>query len=40
MMESRWATPKNELAHDRRLRTHAEARNAVFEWIEVWYRRM
>jgi transposase InsO family protein len=39
MMESLWASLKKELAHDRRFRTHEEARAAVFEWIEIWYQR-
>ena len=39
MMESLWATLKKELVHDRRFRTHEEARTGVFEWIEAWYQR-
>ncbi len=39
MKESLWATLKKELVNGRRLRTHEEARLAVFEWIEVWYQR-
>jgi putative transposase len=39
MMESLWATLKNELPHGRRFMTHEEARLTVFEWIEVWYQR-
>jgi putative transposase len=39
MMESLWASLKKELVHDRRFRTHEEARAAGFEWIEVWYQR-
>jgi putative transposase len=37
MMQSLWATPKKELVHDQHFRTHAEARAAIFDWIEVWY---
>jgi hypothetical protein len=40
MMESLWATLKKELVHDQYSRTHAEARAAIFEWIEVWYQRI
>ena len=40
MMESLWATLKKELVHGQRFRTHAEARAAIFEWIEVWYQRI
>ena len=40
MMESLWATLKKELVHDQHFRTHAEARAAIFEWIEVWYQRI
>ncbi len=39
MMESFWATLKKELMYDRHFATHAEARLAIFEWIEVWYQR-
>ena len=39
-MESLWATLKKELVHDQHFRTHAEARTAIFEWIEVWYQRI
>lgn len=40
MMESLWATLKKELVHGHRFRTRAEAREAIFEWIEVWYPRI
>ena len=40
MMESLWASLKNELVHGRRFSTHDEARAAIFEWIEVWYQRI
>ena len=39
MMESLWATLKKELVHGRTFRSHAEARLAIFEWIEIWYQR-
>jgi transposase InsO family protein len=39
MMESLWATLKQELAHDRDFATFEEARAAIFEWIEVFYQR-
>lgn len=37
--ESFFATLKNELCHDRRFATRAEARQAIFEYIEVFYNR-
>ena len=37
--ESFFATLKNELIHRRRWRTRLELRNAVFEYIEVFYNR-
>ena len=37
--ESFFASLKNELIHRRRWRTRAEVRNAVFEYIEVFYNR-
>ena len=40
VMESLSATPKNDLVHDQRFRTHNEARAAIFEWIEVWCQRI
>ena len=40
MMEGLWATLKNKLVHDQRFRTHEEAREAIFEWIEVWYQQI
>ena len=39
-MESLWATLKKELVRDRHFRTHDEAHTAIFEWIEVWYKRI
>lgn len=38
-MESFWSSLKNELVHRRRFATRAEARVALFEWIEVFYNR-
>lgn len=38
-MESFWATTKKELVHKRRFSTHAQARAAIFEWIETTYNR-
>ncbi len=37
--ESCWATLKKELMSDRTFATRAEARDAIFEYIEVWYNR-
>ena len=37
MAESLWASLERELLDRRRFRTQAEARMAVFEWIEGWY---
>jgi transposase InsO family protein len=37
--ESFFATLKTELCHHRRFTTHAEARQAIFEYIEVFYNR-
>ena len=39
MVESLWASLKNELVYQRTFATRQEARDAVFEWIEVWYNR-
>ena len=39
MAESFFATLKAELVEDRVWPTHAAARTAVFEWLEVWYNR-
>ena len=38
-MESFWSTLKRELIHRREFPTRAEARAAIFEWIEVFYNR-
>ena len=37
--ESFWATLKKELLADKRFATHAQARAAIFEYIEVFYNR-
>jgi transposase InsO family protein len=39
MMESFWSTLKRELIHRCRFATRAQARAALFEWIEVFYNR-
>ena len=38
-MESFWATLKTELLQDRSFLTHAEARSALFTYIEIFYNR-
>jgi len=38
-MESFWSSLKRELVHRCQFTTHAEARAAIFEWIEVFYNR-
>ena len=37
--ESLWASFKNELVYQRTFATRQEAKDAVFEWIQVWYNR-
>ena len=37
MAESFFATLEREVLNRRCLKTHAEARLALFEWIEGWY---
>ena len=37
--ESFFATLKRELIHQRNFRTRAEAKSAIFEFIESWYNR-
>ena len=37
--ESFWSSLKRELVHRERFATRAEARAAVFEWIEIFYNR-
>lgn len=39
LMESFWSTLKRELVHRFEFATRAEARAAIFEWIEVFYNR-
>ncbi len=36
-MESFWATLKTELVHKREFATRAEAKQVIFEWIEMVY---
>jgi transposase InsO family protein len=38
-MESFWSTLKHELVYRRRFDTRAQARQCLFEWIEVFYNR-
>ena len=38
-MESFWSTLKNELIHRQTFATRAEARTAIFEYVEVFYNR-
>jgi putative transposase len=38
-MESFFASLKKELVHRKRFRTHAQAKAAIFEYIEVFYNR-
>ncbi|MBA3684119.1 MAG: IS3 family transposase [Planctomycetes bacterium] len=38
--ESFWHTLKNELIHRRHFQTRAEAQQAIFEYIEVFYNRI
>jgi transposase InsO family protein len=38
-MESFWSSLKRELIHRRHFATRAEARAAIFEWVEVFYNR-
>jgi len=39
MMESFWSTMKRELIHRHHFATRADARAAIFEWIEIFYNR-
>jgi putative transposase len=39
MMESFWATLKCELVHQQRYATHDQARQSIFEYVEVFYNR-
>jgi transposase InsO family protein len=38
-MESFWSTLKHELIYRCQFQTRAQARQAIFEWIEVFYNR-
>jgi putative transposase len=37
MAESFWATLEREVLSRRRFKTQAEAKMAIFSWIEGWY---
>jgi len=37
VVESLWASLKNELVFRRSLATSQQAKDAIFEWITVWY---
>ena len=39
VVESLWASLKNELVFQRNFATRQQAKAAIFEWIEVWYNR-
>jgi putative transposase len=39
-MESFWSSLKNELVHRCAYQTRAQARQSIFEWIEVYYNRV
>ena len=39
MMESFWATLKTELVHQQKYATREEARQSIFEYVEVFYNR-
>ena len=39
VVENLWASLKNELVHQRRFATKQQAKDALFEWIVVWYNR-
>ena len=38
-MESFWSSLKRELVHRTRFATHAQAKAAIFDWIEIFYNR-
>ena len=38
MMESFWATLQLEVLDSRTWETRAELANAIFEWLECWYK--
>jgi hypothetical protein len=37
MKESLWATLKQKLVQHAKLKTRAQVRSSIFEWIKVWY---
>jgi putative transposase len=39
VVESLWASLKAELIYQQKFATRQQARDAIFEWIEVWYNR-
>src|SRR5271170_8363767 len=39
MIESFWSSLKRELVHRREFATRADARAAIFDWIEIFYNR-
>jgi len=39
VMEAFWSTLKNEFVHRRRFADRAEARTAIFDYIEAFYNR-
>lgn len=39
LMESFWSSLKRELVHRVHFTTRAQARAAIFEWIEIFYNR-
>ena len=39
VVESLWASLKNELVFQRKFQTRQQARDAIFQWIVVWYNR-
>lgn len=38
-MESFWATLKNELVHDEQYAMREQARQSIFQYIEIFYNR-
>ncbi|MFT7228449.1 MAG: putative transposase [Methylophilaceae bacterium] len=40
LMESFWGSPKNELIHQTQYKTIEEARDAIEEYMEVFYNRI
>ena len=39
VVERLWASLKNELVFQRSFTTRQQAKEAIFQWIEVWYNR-